>query len=936
MSVARPVDVRGPLRPVELATAAVMAGLTVVLVVVGVIVPIATILQTVAVVPMGVIAHRHRPRALVAGGVAAMVVGFLVAGTAPVTTIFVAALVGGIVGDVKRRGRGVGTAALAFTVAAPGVAALSVLVLLGFTRLRELTLLTIRNSANGVASLVSGLPGGTTVADGIRSSVDLLVRNWWWTVSAGVALGIVFTGVIAWLALGAVLSRLERQPITTFLDAPTAPDATAPGPVPVALVDAGLRYPGARTDTLSGVDLTLDGPELVVVVGRNGSGKSTVVRMLAGAPPTTGHVHRAGPVGLGAPGGTAMIFQSPESQVLGVRVRDDVVWGMPAGADVDIDALLATVGLAGTADRATTTLSGGQLQRLAVASALARRPRLLLSDESTAMVDPQGRAELVAVLAQLPAREGMTVVHVTHRAADAELAQRVVAVHDGRVTELVRTPGSGVVDPPAPRPLPPPGPPVLQLHGVGHVYDARTPWAHRALSGVELQVGRGEAVLLVGGNGSGKSTLAWVLAGLLRPTEGRATLGGRPVSGQVGSVAIAFQHARLQMQRPTVGEDISAAGPAVRCRGPPGGGGPRGRGAAPVHGGRRHRHPQRRATAPGRARRAARHPPAGAGARRAAGRARRRQPGRPRRGADPPAGRVRPHPRRRLPRRGRAGAHLPPGGAPRGRPGGARRSCAGTGPPVSTILREVPRDTPVHRLWAGTKLICVAALGLSLSLVASWAAIGIVAALVVAVAALARVPATALPRLRPWFWALLIGAALLSVPSGGAPELSIGGATLGLGAVLIYVRLTVLAAVIIIAALLLGATTALGDIAPAVARLGAPLRAVRIPVDEFAVTVALCVRAFPLLADDFRVLAAARRLRREQRRRTWTEVNVEVVDLMVTGLTVSMRRSAELGEAITARGGTGRLAADPGRPRPRDLVAFVVVGAVCVLVFVVG
>jgi len=97
---------------------------------------------------------------------------------------------------------------------------------------------------------------------------------------------------------------------------------------------------------------------------------------------------------------------------------------------------------------------------------------------------------------------------------------------------------------------------VIDLAGVGHVYADRTPWAHRALTGIELRIGPGERILVVGHNGSGKSTLAWILAGLLRPTEGSATLDGEPVDATTGTTAMAFQHARLQLLRPTVAEDV--------------------------------------------------------------------------------------------------------------------------------------------------------------------------------------------------------------------------------------------------------------------------------------------------------------------------------------------------------------------------------------------
>jgi len=97
---------------------------------------------------------------------------------------------------------------------------------------------------------------------------------------------------------------------------------------------------------------------------------------------------------------------------------------------------------------------------------------------------------------------------------------------------------------------------VIRLEHVGHVYAAGTPWAHRALAGVQLRIERGERLLVVGHNGSGKSTLAWILAGLLQPSEGRATLDGEILDAASGKTAMAFQYARLQLLRPTVAADV--------------------------------------------------------------------------------------------------------------------------------------------------------------------------------------------------------------------------------------------------------------------------------------------------------------------------------------------------------------------------------------------
>jgi energy-coupling factor transport system ATP-binding protein len=111
------------------------------------------------------------------------------------------------------------------------------------------------------------------------------------------------------------------------------------------------------------------------------------------------------------------------------------------------------------------------------------------------------------------------------------------------------------ITPPAPvRALP------LELIGVSHTYSAETPWAQPALRNINLTIEPRDGVLVVGDNGSGKSTLAWIMAGLLRPTEGQCLLGGAPITSQVGAVGLAFQHARLQLQRQLIGKDVLAAG----------------------------------------------------------------------------------------------------------------------------------------------------------------------------------------------------------------------------------------------------------------------------------------------------------------------------------------------------------------------------------------
>lgn len=568
---------RGLATPLEMATAAVMAGVAVALVVVGWFFPHASVLIGLATIPFGVVANHHRPRALVTAAAAGSAVAFLVGGTGPVYGVVAAALIGGYVGDAKRRGWGLPRVMLGSLALGPLVASLAVGVLVVFSPLRTLTLRQITNTWKGVHRLVHSL--GLTqvsplagVVHGLSGFSDGVVRfiviDWWAAIPLVIIAGVAAGSACAWAVLGEVLVRLEWIRSVDGLE--IAPDDRPARPIPVTLTDVAVRYPGADIDALTGLNLTVEAGCFVGVIGHNGSGKSTLVRLLAGRAPTSGSIERGGSTGLGRPGGTALIFQRPETQVLGVRVADDLTWGLLPDDDVDVADLLGLVGLSGMEERDTSTLSGGELQRLAVASALARRPRLLLSDESTAMVDAEGRRQLVELLSGLPGRTGMTVVHVTHRRDEVAGADRVITLEQGRIVAAETGPKTARLPVPAvgrgairgdfsPAPAASASP-LLVVGGVTHTYASSTPWAQTALTDIDLTVGRGDGLLVVGGNGSGKSTLAWILAGLTRPTAGHVLLSGKPMADQIGAVALAFQHARLQLQRPTVGADVCAAG----------------------------------------------------------------------------------------------------------------------------------------------------------------------------------------------------------------------------------------------------------------------------------------------------------------------------------------------------------------------------------------
>lgn len=397
-------------------------------------------------------------------------------------------------------------------------------------------------------------------------------------------LGFISGVLLVWRVLGAVLERLAWLRIEEKL-ADEISSSAATGPLPVRLQGVAFAYDGASADALSDIDLRIAPSEFVVITGRNGSGKPTLARLLAGHSPTRGVIKRSGAVGLGRIGGTAWIGQRPEGQILGVTVADDLVWGVPSSAEVNVPALLAAVGLGQHADRSTSTLSGGELQRLAVVAALARRPALLISDESTAMVDTHGRRALMQLLHTLPA-QGTTVVHVTHDMTEITGTDRVVRLEHGQ--SVPPTEFSTIT---AARRLPEPAPsgdqsnePLVQVRGVQHIYAAGTPWQHQALSSVNFDLPAEDGLLIVGGNGSGKSTLAWILAGLTTPTAGSVRIAGHAPDPRRGSALLAFQHARLQVQGPDVRSEFasghtpgSGGADPVHCRARRGPGRPSGR-----------------------------------------------------------------------------------------------------------------------------------------------------------------------------------------------------------------------------------------------------------------------------------------------------------------------------------------------------------------------
>ncbi|CAM4299726.1 Energy-coupling factor transporter ATP-binding protein EcfA2 [Mycobacterium basiliense] len=533
-----------------------MAALCAVTAIISVVVPFAAGLALLGTVPTGLLAYRYRLRVLVAATVAAGVIAFLIAGMGGFMGVVHSAYIGGLTGIVKRKGRGTPTVVVCSLIAGLIFGAAMVAMLAVLARLRHLIFDVMTANVEGLASFMTRIHLHDTGEEMKRYFAEGL-HYWPWVMLGYFTFGIMVVSLIGWWALSRLLERLRGVPDVHKLDAPAGDTVGPIGPVPVRLDKVRFRYPGAAQDALREVSLDVRVGEHVAITGANGSGKTTLMLVLAGREPTSGTVDRPGAVGLGKLGGTAVVLQHPESQVLGTRVADDVVWGLPPGTKIDVDRLLAEVGLDALAERETGSLSGGELQRLALAAALAREPAMLIADEVTTMVDQQGRDALLRVLSGLTKRHRTALVHITHYNNEADSADRTLDLSESPDNaDMVET-----VAAPVPAAAVGHGGrrPALELVGVGHEYNIGTPWAKTALRDVNFVVEQGDGVLIHGGNGSGKSTLAWIMAGLTVPTTGSCLLDGRPTHDQVGAVALSFQAARLQLMRSRVDLEVASA-----------------------------------------------------------------------------------------------------------------------------------------------------------------------------------------------------------------------------------------------------------------------------------------------------------------------------------------------------------------------------------------
>ena len=383
---------------------------------------------------------------------------------------------------------------------------------------------------------------------------------------------------------------------------------------------------------LNGISLDIKAGSYCAVLGPNGSGKSTLAKIIdVLETPDEGGVVVLGVVPddedkcYEIRENCSYVFQNPDNQIVGTVVEEDVAFG-PENLGVPlpelrerVDAALKYTGLYELKDREAATLSGGQKQKLAIAGALAMDPKILILDESTAMLDPVSRDEFLDLVESLNREKGITVITITHDMNEAARCGKIFVIEDGQVTmegtpayifshpdavkkagldlpqdidliyELAKLSDTSVdeedlyddtarirtavrltskaVEMPSEHP---PvkhdhGDKILQITDLSYSYDSGR---HYALEHIDLEVYEGEILAIVGRSGCGKTTLISHLNGIVRPQSGDVTLYARDgetlstnrkkdVAAIRQKVGLVFQYPEYQLFEETVARDIA-------------------------------------------------------------------------------------------------------------------------------------------------------------------------------------------------------------------------------------------------------------------------------------------------------------------------------------------------------------------------------------------
>ncbi len=366
--------------------------------------------------------------------------------------------------------------------------------------------------------------------------------------------------------------------------------------VPIQIEDLFYTYPSRETPTLNCINAQISPGDFVLLTGPTGCGKSTFLRAINGLIPHSSGGTLTGTVRINninvstQPLATtceqvSLLFQNPDDQLFCTLVEDEIAFGLenlgfpPDKIRQRITMALEQVGLTGFAERRIDELSGGEKQRVALASICAMQPQILLLDEPTSHLDPRATRDILNIVKQLNTEIGITVVLATHRVKQVQhLCNRVWLMHQGEIcldlpqseafqdTSIFRNLGVEL-------PETEESSNGTQHRSAFHIqskdtlleiqnlyYQYPSSEVH-AVKDISFEVSRGEVVAIMGENGSGKTTLLNLIAGLLQPDVGQTTIDEIDVRRLklhqlAGRVGIVFQNPDLLLQAETVCDEV--------------------------------------------------------------------------------------------------------------------------------------------------------------------------------------------------------------------------------------------------------------------------------------------------------------------------------------------------------------------------------------------
>ena len=394
----------------------------------------------------------------------------------------------------------------------------------------------------------------------------------------------------------------------------------------IRIRNLSFTHPG-NIPALRHINLDIIPGERLALIGPNGSGKTTLARCFNGLEsPQSGQIE-VDELAAYPPGDLfeirkriGMVFQNPDDQLVATTVESELAFGLenlaiaPEEMHFRVEEALSQFHLEIYRHHPPHRLSGGEKQRLAIAAAMVLRPRYLVLDEPTALIDPQGRREILALLDDLKEEFGTTTIHITQLPAEAARADRIIVLHQGCVIydaapaavfqnalklreiglevpfsqsviyplkdlkniilgsyismeKLAETLAPGLANAtPASSPFTEPRslPTKLSTEALEHVYDQGLPSESTGLDKISMDIPRGGIVALVGPSGSGKTTLAQHFNALLKPHRGRVLLdaqdiwtAGIELANIRRRVGLVFQFPELQLFEETVDMDVA-------------------------------------------------------------------------------------------------------------------------------------------------------------------------------------------------------------------------------------------------------------------------------------------------------------------------------------------------------------------------------------------